>query len=147
MNLFTPQFFLGFTVGIIMLGIYFLTVKPLAGKWAKKRIKILEDANNHLHIKLQSILKGDEKIFQFWQKAKAEIKFLQQRVRFIESQNNDLGDTIVALSNEKSALQDLQQKHFIECDILKTQIAKLTSPIYSKKVVTKQGKIKDEANR
>jgi len=144
MELFTPQFYLGFTVGIILLGIYFISFKPLADDWAKSRIKDLLKDNNHLHIKIQSIMKGDEKIFQFWQRAKGEVKFLQQRIKLIESQNGDLSDTIIALSNEKSELQDLQQKYFIERDILKTRIAKLTSPTYSKKVINKQGKLQDE---
>lgn len=143
MELFTAQFFLGITAGAVCLGICFIIFKPLAGGWAKNRIKALQDENDSLTTKVNTLVIGDEQIFGYWMKGQNELKAAQDRVHWLEGQNKDLGETITVLSNEKSALQDLAQKHYIERDMLKTQISKFTSPAYSKFKVTKTGEIKD----
>jgi len=132
MELFTQQFFLGFSVGVICLGICFIILKPLAGEWARNRIKALKDENSKLLVRLNTVIVGDEQIFGYWMKGQNELKAAQDRVHWLEGQNDDLGSTIIVLSNEKSALQDLRNKHYIERDMLKTRISKLTSPGYRK---------------
>lgn len=148
MDLFTTQFFIGFILGNICLGIYFIIFKPLAGEWANNRIKTLKDANNQLTTRLNSIIKGEEIVFEHWQKDVAELKFIKERLRVANKTNVELGDTIYALSKEKSALQDKCERLFIQCDMLKTKMIKLTSPAYEKssKVITKEGKVKDGKN-
>ena len=148
MELFTPQFFLGFIVGVICLGIYFIITTPFAGEWARNRIKALKDENSKLIVRLNAVLVGDEQIFQYWIKQGAELEHVKERVRWLEGQNKDLSDVVIVLSNEKSALQDLRNKQYVELDILRTRISKLTAPGYpkSKKVVSKEGKIKDATN-
>ena len=132
MELFTPQFFLGISAGAVCLGICFVIFKPLAGEWAKNRIKALQDENESLTTKINTLVIGDEQIFGYWMKGQNELKAAQDRVHWLEGQNDDLGSTIIVLSNEKSALQDLRNKHYIERDMLKTRISKLTSPGYRK---------------
>jgi len=132
MELFTQQFFLGITAGAVCLGICLIIFKPLADEWAKNRIKALQDENESLTTKVNTLVIGDEQIFGYWMKGQNELKAAQDRVHWLEGQNDDLGSTIIVLSNEKSALQDLRNKHYIERDMLKTRISKLTSPGYRK---------------
>lgn len=145
MELFTPQLFIGFTVGVICLGIYFIIATPLAGEWAREKIKVLKDENSRLIIRLNTLIVGDEQIFNYWIKQGATLKHIKDRYRLLEDQNNDLSEAIIVLSNEKSALQDLRNKQYIELDILRTRISKLTVPGYpkSKTVISKEGKIKN----
>ena len=145
MELFTPQFFIGFIVGVIILGIYFIITTPFAGEWARNRIKALKEENSKLVVRLNTVIVGDEQIFQYWIKQGAELEHVKERVRWLEGQNADLGETIIVLSNEKSALQDLERKHYVELDILRTRISKLTVPGLpkSKTIVSKNGKIKN----
>jgi len=149
MNLFNEQFVIGFLVGIVSQGIFFIIFKPLASDWAKNRIKLLNHNISDLTIKLRSIVKGQEIIYDYWQKAEAELKFIKARFGAVEKTNSELGKTIFQLSKEKSALQDERALLYIEIDKVKARLIKLTSPAYEKsgKVITEEGKVKNVSNR
>ena len=143
MELFIPQLFIGFILGVFILGIWFIKAKPFAETWAKNKIKRLADEIARLDLNLEAAKNDAQNYFEECKKATAAIIPLQERIRFEVNQNADLGDTIIVLSNEKSELQDLRNKHYVERDILKARIARLTGPGYSKFSISKEGKVED----